>query len=119
MSGESRRIDAYDFGTITIGGRIFRNDVIIYPDRITDWWRKQGHLVQVEDLTEILAAKPDVLLIGTGYYGSMRISNEAGRICSEKEVKLIARPTPDAWKLHNKLTDDDGTTVLTALHLTC
>jgi hypothetical protein len=119
MTGQNRRIEAYDFGTITIDGRIIQNDVVIYPDRVTDWWRKQGHLVQVEDLEKILAAGPAVLVIGTGFYDTMRISREAERLCSERAVELITRPTPDAWKLYNELNAEDGKTVIAALHLTC
>jgi hypothetical protein len=37
-------IDKYSFGSITIDGRTYDTDVIIYPERIDDrWWRKEGH----------------------------------------------------------------------------
>ena len=67
------KIDSYSFGRIVINGKTYTSDVIIYPDRVhAPWWRKDGHLLQLADLAEALQAKPDVLVIGTGYAGVMR-----------------------------------------------
>ncbi len=68
------KIDDYDFGRIVIDGKTYTSDVIVYPERLdTSWWRKEGHLLQPEDITEVLDAEPEVLIIGTGYSGCMRV----------------------------------------------
>ncbi len=64
------KITHYSFGKITINGTAYTSDVIIYPARVdSHWWRDNGHLLKVSDLTDVIAAKPAVLIIGTGYYG--------------------------------------------------
>ena len=61
------RIDGYSFGRMTVGGREFRSDLIIYPDgRVQDnWWRAEGHNLLLEDIAEVLATSPKKLIIGT------------------------------------------------------
>ncbi len=59
-------INSYEFGTIVIDGRIYRADLLIWPGHIkTDWWRLEGHLLQLPDVLEALAAAPQVLVVGT------------------------------------------------------
>ena len=44
-------IESYSFGKISINGKIYHSDVIIFPDRVYDsWWRKEGHILHLEDL---------------------------------------------------------------------
>jgi hypothetical protein len=65
------RITHYSFGRITVDDEIFTSDVVIYPDRInSSWWRKEGHLLQVADLKEIVKESVPFLIIGTGYFTS-------------------------------------------------
>jgi len=53
------RIQSYRFGEIVIEGRKYRDDLMVFADRVrAGWWRKEGHLLQVVDLTEALAAEP-------------------------------------------------------------
>ena len=71
------KIDSYSFGRIVINKKTYTTDVIIYPGRVdASWWRKEGHLLQFADVAEALQAKPDVLVIGTGYAGVMRVPKE-------------------------------------------
>ena len=69
-------IESYDFGLIVIKGRRYTSDVIVFPERVIEgWWRKEGHRIYVEDLKEILdrEPRPEVLVVGTGYYGIVKI----------------------------------------------
>ncbi len=60
------KIDTYSFGKIVIDGRTYTSDVIIYPDHVdASWWRKEGHYLRPVDLTDVVKAKPAVLIIGT------------------------------------------------------
>ena len=48
-------IDAYGFGRITVDGKKYRSDVIIYPERTVEgWWRVSGHDLCREDIEQIL-----------------------------------------------------------------
>ena len=67
-------IDHYTFGEIAVDGRSFQSDLIIFPDHIQEnWWRQTGHRLDRDDLQNVLADKPDLLVIGTGYYGRMDV----------------------------------------------
>ena len=35
------KIDSFNFGAITIEGRTFTTDVIVFPDRVNDDWRRE------------------------------------------------------------------------------
>lgn len=113
------RIDDYGFGEITINGAIYKNDIIIHCENIIDWWRRKGHLVQIEDLEEILLDRPDTLIIGKGYYGAMSVSPEVEARCGALGINLIAKTTQEATLLYNRLIEEKQNGVSAALHLTC
>jgi hypothetical protein len=61
-------IDNYRFGHIDIAGHGYDADIIIFPDHVqARWWRQEGHRLGGQDLDTVLAEKPDVLVVGTGY----------------------------------------------------
>lgn len=61
-------IGAYQFGRIDVDGHAYTSDVIITPERVVDtWWRKEGHTLAIADLADVVAAKPDIVVVGTGY----------------------------------------------------
>ena len=78
-------------GRILIDGREYRSDVIILPEGIkTDWWRLEGHLLQVADLKDVLDAAPDVLIVGTGSSGLMRVADEVAERLTAEGLELVA-----------------------------
>lgn len=114
-------IDSYDFGSIIVKGRKYTSDVIVFPERVVEgWWRKEGHRLNVEDLKEILnyKPKPEVLVVGTGYYGLVKILPEVENSLKERGIKLVAQPTKEACKTFNTLLSS-GKQVVGAFHLTC
>lgn len=112
-------IDSASFGSIRINGQNYSSDVIIYPDRVdSGWWRKEGHRLQEEDIREILQAAPQILIVGTGQDGRMKVDPQLKRLLQQKGIELFADLTPEACRLHNDLIKGDKT-VITALHLTC
>jgi hypothetical protein len=82
-------IDSYSFGRIVIEGKEFTHDLIIYPDHIdSGWWRKEGHKLQIRDLSEILEVEPRLLIVGTGAYGSMEVPEETLKFLESKGIPL-------------------------------
>ncbi len=112
-------IEEYSFGNINIGGEKHTSDVIIYPGRITGWWRERGHFLQKQDLTEVIDTEPDVLVVGTGYHGRMSVSREVEELCRQKNITLHIHPTGEAVDRYNRLIDQEKKTIVAALHLTC
>jgi len=112
-------IDSYDFGQIVIDGQRYTSDVIVFPGKVkADWWRKEGHRLCVEDIKEVLEEKPDVLLVGTGYSGLVKVLPETEKYVRSRGVELIVQRTGEAYKTFNHLVHS-GKKVIAAFHLTC
>jgi hypothetical protein len=116
--GDIKMIDSYDFGRIVIDGKRYNRDLIIFPDKVqAGWWRKEGHHLHKADLREVLEAKPEVLVIGTGYYGEMTVPAETRKNVESEGIELIVQKTAEACKTFNRLMESRK--VVAALHLTC
>jgi hypothetical protein len=112
------KIEHYSFGKIVIDGKTYTSDVIIYPGRVdASWWRKEGHYLQKVDLADIITAKPDILIVGTGYSGIMTVPEETVRFVGSKGIGLRVERTGKAVELYNGVAKEG--TVIAALHLTC
>ena len=111
------RIDSYNFGEIVIDGKRYCADVMIYPDKVKKWWRKEGHKVYVEDIKEAVAEKPDVLIIGAGVPGLMKVLPETKKYLEKRGIELIVEPTNQAVQVFNRLCLKKK--VIAGLHLTC
>ena len=111
------KIENYRFGEVIINGKSYTSDVIVFPDRVVQWWRKAGHAVAIADLGEVIKAGPEILIIGTGAYGAVRIFPEVENFMASKGVKLIAVPSQQACERYSQLNREHR--VVLALHLTC
>ena len=101
-----------------VDGKTFTSDVIIYPGRVDpSWWRKEGHALHPSDIQGVLDAKPDVLIVGTGYSGVMVVPEKTMRLVRSKGIEILVEKTEKAVGLYNSLQKDK--TVIAALHLTC
>lgn len=115
----STRIDDYAFGTIRVGGKHYSTDLILYPDRIEqDWRREKGHCLQAGDLSGLVGTPCDALIIGTGAHGAMQVGGEVENWLEEQGIRWEAHPTERACDRYNALVDA-GKRVIAALHLTC
>ncbi|MFQ5763878.1 MAG: Mth938-like domain-containing protein [Rhodospirillales bacterium] len=114
------RITVYDFGRIVVDGETHTRDVIIHPGRVEgEWWRKEGHRLDVDDLAHVWDSEPQTLVVGTGYHGNMVIPQETADYVRAKGIEILAARTPDAVAEFNRLAQEPGRRVVAALHLTC
>jgi len=112
------QISHYSFGRIVIDGQTYEKDVIVFPDRIlSPWRRKEGHLLHIEDLIEVVNAKLPVLIVGTGYNETMRVPEQLIDDLLTNGIKVHVKDTRTAVRLYNELPL--ATKVAAALHLTC
>ena len=111
-------IDDYRFGRIVVDEQSYGEDLIILPDRIiAHWWRQKGHTLLPEDLKEVLAAGPDLLVVGQGAYSRMTVAPEARLALEQAGIELIAQATGQACETYNRLRGQQA--IAAALHLTC
>jgi hypothetical protein len=113
------KIDSYAFGKIVINGKAYSSDVIIYDDRVdSSWWRKEGHSLYPEDIAEVLNARPDILIIGTGYAGVMSVPKKTLAHIESRGIEVKVARTSKAVELYNSLQGKKKT-VIAAFHITC
>ena len=112
-------IESYSFGSMTVMGEKHRNDLKIIDNQIiASWWRREGHALYAEDIDDILYSAVEMLVVGTGAYGSMRVTEEAAKAIAGRGIKLVAVPTEEAATIFNALRGQ-GKRVAGAFHLTC
>ncbi len=113
-------IEAYTFGRIRIAGREYGSDLLIFPDgSVRDrWWRASGHRLVLADLEELLAARPQVVVCGTGASGMMRPAQGLAASLAARGISLLPHPTAEAVAVFNRLLAE-GRWPVDCLHLTC
>lgn len=112
-------IESYSFGNIVINGARYSDDIKIIAGRvISGWWRKQGHLMRLDDIRDILDAAPAVLIVGTGSSGMMRVAPEVEKELNQRGITLHIESTGRATQRYNTLSAA-GRSVAAALHLSC
>lgn len=112
-------IDHYSFGSMTVGGEKYTNDLIIFPEKVrSEWWRKEGHLLSLSDLKEVIDYLPEELIIGKGAMGVMQVPEEVLKELGSKGIKVTSLNTKEAALLFNE-REAQGKKVVGAFHLTC
>jgi hypothetical protein len=112
-------IEDYGFGNMTVMGKSHRNDLkIIDSEIVGNWWRREGHALYAEDIDDILYSAAEVLVVGTGAYGNMQVTDEAAKAIKGRGIELVAIPTKEAVTIFNTL-HGQGKKVAGAFHLTC
>lgn len=111
-------IDRYDFGHIVIDGVSFSQDVLIWPGHVKkDWWRLEGHLLQLPDVAEALAANPHILVVGKGQPGRLQVDQDLAAYLKDQGIELVELPTKQACLVIN--AESGRRRLAAALHLTC
>ncbi len=112
-------IESYSFGSMKIGGVLYKKDLKILNGQVVpDWWRKEGHNLSIEDISDIIEARPKKLVIGTGYFGLMKVKGDVEERLSKVGIELIKARTGKAATIFNELLKE-GEAVAGAFHLTC
>ncbi|NPA39883.1 MAG: hypothetical protein GXO57_05525 [Thermodesulfobacteria bacterium] len=116
-------IESYSFGRLVFNGKTYTRDLIILFDGenfkiYPDWWRKEGHFLQEVDLEEVWKFKPEYLVVGTGAYGVMKVSQDVYKKADSLGIKIKALNTSEATSEFNKLIKE-GKKIAGAFHLTC
>ena len=111
-------IDSYQFGLVSISGKEYTSDVIVFPDRVKDnWYRRSGHQLCLGDIAEVMAGTPEVLIVGTGASGLVEVLPEVQQAADTQDIKLIVETTDKACHTYNRLSQSHR--AVAALHLTC
>ncbi len=111
-------IENYEFGKMVVDGQAYSADLVLLPGRINSaWWRQQGHTLSLADLQDVLAEEIEVLVIGTGFFGLMKVTSEVEQAAAAKGIQLLVQKTKAAVQKYNELAARKRTAG--AFHLTC
>ena len=116
------RIDAYEFGRITIDGVIYDQDVVVEAARIRKRKKGPSKARQGEFGHTPLTAKEEIpwsgrrLWIGTGAYGRLPVAEDIREEARRRGVELLMRPTPELVRLVNEALPAETNPIL---HITC
>ena len=112
------KIEHYSFGSISIEGKTYTFDVIIYPESVDpSWLRKEGHSLHIDDLGSALHAGPEVIVIGTGYYGRVNVPAHVIDSLRRRGIEVHIGKTGQVVDLFNEMSSRKKT--VACLHLTC
>lgn len=104
------RIDGTTFGRITVGGEMYKRDVII---RLSGKIKKRkkklskavygtSHILSLEEAKHVYQKGAERLIIGTGQFGRVKLSGEAAAYLKRKGCRVDLMRTPRAIKAWNK-----------------
>lgn len=112
-------IESYSFGRMVIAGSTYTQDIIIFPDGsiLSPWWRRQGHVLVKDDLVDLLAAKPQVIVCGTGAMGVMRPAAGLLEYLEANGIEFIAHRSSAAAETYNRMSGKRK--MGSCFHLTC
>jgi len=101
-------ITEFSFGRIEVEGQIFNNDIKIVEGKLVpNWWRRSGHSVEIDDVQDILDSDSEILVIGRGQPGYMKITDDLRGLLEKNKIKLIEEPTREAIRTFNRLHKKD------------
>lgn len=97
------------FGAITIDGQTYDHDVVIRMTEVIEARRKKlskkyygtSHRLSREEAEFLWEVGCPLLILGTGQYDSLALSEEAAAFFAERQCVILARPTPEAVRLFN------------------
>ena len=116
-------IDQTEFGTITIEGTVFDHDVLIRPGSEVKKRKKKlskavygtSHILSLDEAKYVYQPGTERLIIGTGQYDNVRLSDEAADYFKRKHCQVDLAPTPTAIQTWNEAEGE----VLGLFHVTC
>lgn len=118
-SGKISRIESCSFGLLVVNGTTYTDDVLIFPEGqvMSNWRRKRGHGLCMEDMAELIDSAPEVIVIGTGVSGMVQPDEPLAANLSEHGIELFTAPNQQALEIFNQLAPKKRTAA--GFHLTC
>jgi hypothetical protein len=111
------QLDDYSFGRLVVDGEVHERDLIVLPNRVvSNWWRRKGHSLAIEDLDEVLDELPERLILGCGADGQLKPPTAVIEELERRGIDVEALRTAEAVRRYGEL---DERRTAAALHLTC
>jgi hypothetical protein len=89
-------------------------DIVVHDNGVL-WFRDKSHRVSREEIDAVVSGETEVLIIGKGWDGVLRVDEDA---LNRQGIEIRVLRTPDAIATFNKLRQD-GIKVALICHSTC
>ncbi len=99
-------IDEFTIGSFRIQGKQYLGDIKIVGGKVRYWQNRHKQTLRLQDIDQLLAGKPAIVIIGTGCSGLLRIPDDVQRMLRLARVQVIIQKTPDACKTYNTLATE-------------
>jgi len=117
------RIDRSEFGSITIDGKTYDHDVMIgltgevskRKKKLSKQQYGTSHVVSKVEAKAVFEKGCDLVIIGSGQEGNVRLSPEAEEYFAKKGCEVLLQPTQDAIRSFNRSTKRK----IALMHVTC
>lgn len=117
------QIDKTKFGSITIEGTAYKHDILIQLDGQVKKRKKKlskalygtSHILSLEEAKYIYEKGAEKLIIGTGQYDNVELSDDAADYFKRKACLVELQSTPKGIKNWNKA---EGA-IIGLFHVTC
>jgi len=117
------KIEKTKFGSITISGKKYENDILIRLNGKVEKRKKKlskevfgtSHMVSLAEAEYVFEAGAENIIIGSGQSGMLKLSDEASEFFKQKHCQVDLRTTPEAIQRWNKAK---GATI-GLFHITC
>lgn len=102
-------INDTSFGSIAVEGERYEHDIIITLEGQVKKRRKKlsksiygtSHTISLPEIEYVYQADADGILIGSGQYGMVRLSEEASEFLERKGCSVLLKKTGEAIKVWN------------------
>lgn len=119
-------IEHFEWGRYTIKGKLHSaegegvgKDICLLEGSVQEWASRKGHTLQPHMAACVLNAGVEILVIGNGVYGKVKVSQATRRALKEGGIgELIIERTPEACGTYNRLARE-GKRVALLAHGTC
>ncbi len=116
-------IDSTKFGSITVDRHMIDYDIFISLDGMVHKRKKKlskqvfgtSHIFSLAEANDIYDPDANEIIIGSGQYDKLKLSEEAADFFEEKKCKVKLMPTPDAVRYWNRYEGH----AIGLFHITC
>jgi hypothetical protein len=116
-------IETTSFGSITIAGTRYEHDVFINLGGEVGKRKKKlskaiygtSHIISLEEASYVYEDDAEEIIIGTGQFGQVKLSEQAEHFFHQKHCKITLLPTPEAIGAWNRSVG----AVIGLFHITC
>ena len=110
-------IDSVKFGEIRIDGKDYYSDVTVFWDGKVEY-RMKEHVIELGEFIKVARKEPEVLVIGMGQSGSVKIATEVVEFAEGRKIEIFTEVTSKAVEIFNAFAQQ-GKKVVGIFHVTC